>query len=233
MKKNILLNRLYSKNTVQRTQHKINMLGAKNKININSFLTIKLILLMIIFIMTLIISKIGYILAPIFTILFYFIYDYIFLDYKIKIRSNDLEHDSIFFFQVLALTIQSENNLKMCLEITSDSIDSDFSSEVKQSLNEVKLGKSLTEALQDLHNRIPSKAIKNVILNLIEANLYGNSIGDALQNQIDYITDKRILDIKAQINKIPTKISIISVLFFVPLILMLILAPILIQYFFS
>lgn len=233
MKQSSLLRRIYSKNTIKKIQNKINMLGSNGNIDISTFLTIKLILLIIVFIVTLFVSSIGYILAPIFTLLFYFIYDYIFLDYKIKKRSNNLEHDSIFFFQVLALTIQSENNLKMCLEITSDSIDSEFSSEVKKALSEIKLGKSLTEALQNLHNRIPSKAIKNVILNLIEANLYGNSIADALQNQIEYITDKRILDIKSQINKIPTKISIISVIFFIPLILMLILSPILIQYFFT
>lgn len=233
MKHNLLLRRIYSKASIKRTQNKIDMLGPNNKIDINRFLTIKLLLLIVVFVLILFVSSIGYILAPLITILVYFLYDYIFLDYKIKRRSNDLEHDSIFFFQVLALTIQSENNLKMCLEITSDSIDSEFSNEVKQSLNEVKLGKSLTEALQNLHNRIPSKAIKNVILNLIEANLYGNSIVDALQNQIDYITDKRILDIKSQINKIPTKISIVSVLFFIPLILMLILSPLLIQYFFK
>ena len=72
MKQSSLLRRVYSKNTIKRIQNKINMLGPRNKINISTFLTIKLILLIIVFVATLFISSIGYILAPIFTIVFYF-----------------------------------------------------------------------------------------------------------------------------------------------------------------
>ena len=41
---------------------------------------------------------------------------------------------------------------------------------------------------------------------------------------------KEILEIKGQINKIPNKISIISVLFILPLILLIILGPYLIKF---
>ena len=108
-----------------------------------------------------------------------------------------------------------------------------MSSEIKETLKEMQLGKSLTEALEDLRLRIPSKTVNNVILNLIETSEYGNSIIDALNNQIEYITDKRILAIKGQINKMPTKISVISVLVFIPLVLILILGPVFINYLFK
>ena len=52
-----------------------------------------------------------------------------------------------------------------------------------------------------------------------------------MYNQVDFLRDKQILEIREQINKIPNKISIISVLFIVPLILLLILSPFVIQYF--
>ena len=51
-----------------------------------------------------------------------------------------------------------------------------------------------------------------------------------LYNQIDFLRDKQILEIKGQINKIPNKISIVSVLFIVPLILLLVLGPVLLQF---
>ena len=81
--------------------------------------------------------------------------------------------------------------------------------------------------------RIPSKSVCNVILNIIEANEFGNSIEGALTNQINYLTDKRILDIKESINKMPMKISIVSVLLFLPLMILLILGPIFINYIFK
>lgn len=230
MKVNGFVKKIFSKKTLNRINNKIIALGSNYKIKINTFFNIKLLLIFITFIATLFLSNIGYILAPIITVAIYLLYDFILLDLKIKKREKVLEKDAVFFFQVLALTLQSERNLKLCLEITSDAIDSDLSTEFKVALKEVKLGKSLTESLENLKKRIPSKTVNNVILNLIESNVYGNSIVDALNNQVEYITDKRILEIKGQINKLPTKISIVSVLFFIPLIILLILAPVLINY---
>lgn len=91
-------------------------------------------------------------------------------------------------------------------------------------------GKSLIEALSDLKNRISSDIINNIILNIIQTNRFGNSILDTLYNEVDFLRDKEILTIKEQINKIPNKVSIISVLFIVPLILILILGPYLIEF---
>lgn len=51
-----------------------------------------------------------------------------------------------------------------------------------------------------------------------------------MYNQIAFLRDKQILEIKGQINKIPNKISIISVLFVVPLIMILILGPFLLNF---
>ena len=47
---------------------------------------------------------------------------------------------------------------------------------------------------------------------------------------VEFLRDKQILEIKEQINKIPNKISIISVIFVLPIILLLILGPIFINF---
>ena len=39
-----------------------------------------------------------------------------------------------------------------------------------------------------------------------------------------------MLEVKSEINKLPTKVSIISVIFFVPIMLLIILAPVLLDY---
>ena len=77
---------------------------------------------------------------------------------------------------------------------------------------------------------IPSEGINNIIISLTHANIYGNSIIDNLNTQIDYKKKKRVLETKAEIAKVPIKISVVSVLFFVPLILLIILAPVLLTY---
>lgn len=233
MKINNVFKLLYTKRSLNKIVKKINQLGPNTKIEINKFLLSKLFVLLFTFIISLLIFEFGYIISPVLTVIAFYIYDYLLLDININKRARKLEHDAIFFFEVLSLTLQSERNLKKCLETTTEAIDSDLSTEFKVVLKEVKLGKSLTESLNDCKERIPSKNVCNVLLNIIESNTYGNNIVDSLNNQIDYLMDKRILDIKEQINKMPIKISIISVLLFIPIILLLILGPIIITYLFQ
>ena len=94
----------------------------------------------------------------------------------------------------------------------------------------MRFGKSLNEALENLKLRIPSDTINNIILNISQSNIFGNSIVETMYNQIDYIRDRQILNAKAVISKIPVKVSVISVIFFIPLIALLILSPIIIQF---
>ena len=81
-----------------------------------------------------------------------------------------------------------------------------------------------------MQKKIPSDSINNIILSLTQANMYGSSIIDMMYNQVDYLRERRKLEVKATISKVPTKISIISVFFFIPLILLIILAPAVLSY---
>ena len=56
-------------------------------------------------------------------------------------------------------------------------------------------------------------------------------IRDMYEKRVDYLREKRKLEVKAIISKIPIKISIISVFFFVPLVLLIILAPAVLGFF--
>jgi pilus assembly protein TadC len=51
-----------------------------------------------------------------------------------------------------------------------------------------------------------------------------------MYSQIEFLRDKQVLSIREQINKLPNKISIISVLFIVPIILLIVLGPFLISF---
>ena len=81
-----------------------------------------------------------------------------------------------------------------------------------------------------MKERIASITINNIILNMTQTSIFGNSILDTLYNQVDFLREKESLEIKTIINKIPNKISIVSVIFMVPLILILILGPFLLTY---
>lgn len=225
-----IIHKIYREKTINKIDAKVKLLGVYNHYDVVTLLNTRLILTILIFIGILIFSKYGYFLAPILAIMFYVLSEKIVLDYQIKQRVKKLDKEALFFFEVLVLTLEGGRNLKHALSLTVENIDSEISEEFKKMLAEVKLGKSLNESLESMKKRIPSDTINNTLLNMIQSNTFGNSIVDSMYNQIDYLREKQMLDVKAEIAKLPTKVSVISVLFFVPIMLLIILAPVLIEY---
>lgn len=221
---------IYSKRQIKRINDKINLLGVSSKYSTLSFLNIRLITSIMIFLFILINYKYGYIFSIVITILYYYFFEKVLLDVKINERRRKLDIEAIYFFEVLTLSLQTGRNLAEAISITINSVDSELSLEFKEALRQTKFGKSLSESLTDMQSKIPSDNINNIILALTQANIYGSSIIDTMYNQVDYLREKRKMEVKAMISKVPTKISIISVFFFIPLILLIILGPALITY---
>ena len=227
MKKSFI-RKIYSDNLINKLETKIKMSG-KN-MNAMNFQNLRVVTTIIMFFLALYGTNLGYVFGPLAAIIWYFLYDYLFLEISIKKRGEKLNREALDFFEILTLTLESGRNLENSLEIAVSNVDSELSNEFKKALVEVKLGRSLMEALENMKERIPSETINNIILNITQTNVFGNSILDTMYNQIEFLRDKEILEIKGQINKIPNKISIISVLFILPLILLIILGPYLIKF---
>ena len=222
MKNKEISKKIYNQRVINKINNKIKLLGISSKLTTEKFLIIRLITTIIIFLFILINYKYGYILSIIVSIIYYFLLEKIVLDSKIKKRRKKLDIEAIYFFEVLTLSLQTGRNLSEAILVTTSSIEDELSLEFKETLRETKYGKSLTESLTDMQNRIPSDSINNIILALTQANIYGSSIISTMYNQVDYLREKRKMEVKATISKIPTKISIISVFFFIPLILLII-----------
>lgn len=229
--KNGVVMKIYRQKTIDKIDTKIKKLSLNTSLTTLKFLNIRLFLAIVIFVILLFVSDIGYILAPVVTVLFYLVIEYFLLDLPIKRRGKELENEAIFFFEILALTLESGRNLRHALELTVNNIDSQISREFGKALEEVRLGKSLNEALASLSERIPSESINNAILNMVQANIYGTSIYESLDNQIEFLREQQYLNIKSEISKLPTKVSIISAILLIPMVLLIILAPVLINYF--
>lgn len=222
--------RIYSEKEIKDIEKKILLLGNNAKYDAITYLNIRLLTTILVFILVLYSVKASYIYAPILSFIYYHLFNYLVFTKKIKERGKKLDREALNFFEILTLTLESGRNLENALEITVFNVDSEISNEFKKALFEIKFGKSLLEALEDMKKRIPSETINNIILNITQTNIFGNSILDTMYNQIDFLRDKQILEIKEQINKIPNKISIVSVVFVVPLILLLVLGPFLIEF---
>ena len=230
MKEFALARKLYSNKTIEKTKHKVEQLGIYNRLDPIVFLNVRLLTTMILFFVILyFVPDYGYLYAPFISVIYYYGLYYLVIDYQIKKRIKKLENEAVYFFEVLTLSVEIGRDLKSALEITCKNIDSEISDEFNKTLNEVNFSKTLDEALDSMRKRIPSGNINNIILNISQTNIFGGNIIKTMYNQIDFLSDKRIQEIRGQINKLPIKISILSVIFFIPLMLLLILGPIIVS----
>ena len=230
MNKEEFVRKVYSDRYVDKFIDKVSLLGTNKKVNPYNLIIARLSSSIIIFVIILYFMKYGYILAPVITFLYYMLFNQVVINNKIKKRTVKLENEAMHFFEVLTLSLETGRNLVEAIDVTTANVSGILVDEFKESLREVQFGKSLNEALTDMQKRIPSENVNNIILSLTQANLYGNSIINNLYGQIDYLREKRKLEVKGKISKVPVLISVISVLFFIPLLLMIILGPILLDY---
>lgn len=229
-KKKSFINRIYRQKDIEKINNKIEQFGVSKKFTTEYFMNFRLLTSIMIFLISFFTIDNGPILSPIITVLWYILVNYFMIDLPLRKRERKLNNESYYYFEVLTLALESGRNLENAIKMACKYIDSEISSEFKETLKQVNYGKSLAESLSLMSNRIPSLTINNIILNMQQSNLFGNSIIETMYNQLDFLKDKQIMDIKAQINKIPNKISIFSVLFFIPLILLIILGPVLIEF---
>jgi Flp pilus assembly protein TadB len=221
---------IYRKEDIDALDAKLKLFGVSQKYNIDWFLNMRFFTTALVFSIIFALFDNGLILAPILTVVYYFSITYFLIDKPLKKRGSKLEREAFYYFEVLTLSLEAGRNLEMAIESACTYMESEISREFRETLYQIKFGKSLSEALNDMRCRIPSEAVNNIILNVMQSSIFGNSILDTMYSQLDFLRDKQIMEVKAEISKIPTKISAFSVLFFIPLIMFLIIAPIVIEY---
>ena len=226
-----IVKKIYRAKDLKALQSKIDLLGsnAKIKFDASKFMIIRALTTILLAVILILFSNIQYLIIPFILILYYNLFYYILITNPINRRIEKLDREALTFFEILTLTLESGRNLENALEITCSNVNSELSKEFSKSLMEIKFGKSLMEALEDLKLRIPSETINNIILNITQTSVFGNSIIETMNSQVEFLREKQIMEIKSQINKIPNKVSIISVIFIVPLILLIVLGPFILE----
>lgn len=224
-----VVKKLFSTRLVERFKKKSKLLGVRNKVSYENVLVLYFFVVMGSALLSILLfyKKLYLIiLVPAFVS---FAFEYLYFDVRINSRKDRLNKDALFFFQILSLALTSGNNLKGAIELTTSSSNSELSLEFKKVISDMNVGSTLDEALNDLRERIPSDVINNIILNLTEANIYGSNMIESLNTQLKYLNDKLLLDVRRRINQMPIKISIFSVLLFIPIVLLIILGPLVLK----
>lgn len=226
--KDEIVKRIYPKSTILKYTKKNNYLNNLDTNYVTNFLFIKLFASILLFFISFILNR-NLIISTSIIIVFNIAYNYYKFENKLNIRQKQLEKDAGLFFEILVLSLKSGKNLDESLKLTVNNLDNLLSNEVKSVLDETNYGRSLIEALEIYNTKVPSENINNIFNSIIESYISGKNMITSIEKEKNLLATKRIYDIKKYINKLPIKISIISVFILIPLMLLIILSPVILD----
>ncbi|MCU0802873.1 MAG: type II secretion system F family protein [Rhodobacteraceae bacterium] len=91
--------------------------------------------------------------------------------------------------------------------------------------NEVKAGKERVTVLRDMAERVGVADVASFVTTLIQSATFGTSIAEALRVYSAEMRDKRVMRAEEKANKLPTKLTLGTMLFTVPALLLILIGP--------
>lgn len=210
-------NHLYQRKTITRINKKLKLLNSKYSTLF--VLNTRLLISLIVLVFSVLFFDIGFILGPLLAIIIYYLFEFIFLDLKIKKRVRRLNEESLPFFEMLFLVLKKDNLLQ-AIDNVSNIMDTEIAKSFRKVVNEVSLGKSLNSSLDSLKSILPSQEIKLLIVSLQNTNI--EILKKELEEQIKVLHDKNELYSNYKIKLISIKGNLITILFIVVFIIIVV-----------
>tara|TARA_R110002110_G_scaffold110970_3_gene276459 strand:+ start:2244 stop:3194 length:951 start_codon:yes stop_codon:yes gene_type:complete len=101
----------------------------------------------------------------------------------------------------------------------------DLSHEYEVVAHEMKAGKDKTSVLKDMAERAGVQDVKSFVTVLIQSQQFGTSIADALRVYAGEMRDKRVMRAEEAANKLPTKMTLATMMLTVPPLLIILIGP--------
>lgn len=101
----------------------------------------------------------------------------------------------------------------------------DLADEYEIISHEMKAGKDRSQVLNDMSDRCGLPDISSFVTVLNQATTFGTSISDALRVYSDEMRDKRVMRAEEAANKLPTKMTLVTMMLTVPPLLIILVGP--------
>lgn len=100
-----------------------------------------------------------------------------------------------------------------------------LASEFELVANEMKVGKDKIVVLKDMAERADVRDVSSFVTVLVQSTAFGTSIADALRVYASEMRDKRVMRAEEKANVLPTKLTLGTMMFTVPPLLIILIGP--------
>ena len=140
-------------------------------------------------------------------------------------RSTTIFKDLPDIVDMLAIAVEAGSGFEAAISTVCTNFHSPLTEELMVALQEMELGLSRREALQQLRDRVDVEPVRVMVLSLLQADALGIPIGRVLKSQAAEVRARRRAWAREKAAKLPIKIMFPLVLFIFPPILGLVLGP--------
>ena len=116
-KKRSFIYRIYREKDIKKTESKINLFGVSKKFDAEYFMNFRLYTSILVFVVIFLFVDSGALLAPIISVLWYFLVNYLMIDRPLKKRETKLNNEAYYYFEVLTLALESGRNLENAIKM--------------------------------------------------------------------------------------------------------------------
>jgi len=165
-------------------------------------------------------------------ILFLSIGPYLYLKFQIRERKREVERSLPDFLDMLTFTVEAGLGLVPALKRVSIGIIGVFGEELQHALVQIELGFSRREALEELVIRNPSPDVEHFVEAILLSERLGTSLARTMRIQADLLRTRRRQRAEVKAQTAPIRIIPALVFFFLPSLLLIYLAPPIINFLF-
>ncbi len=165
-------------------------------------------------------------------ILFLIVGPYLYLKYRIRERGRAVERSLPDFLDMLTFTVEAGLGLVPALKRVSNGFVGVLGEELRQALIKIDLGFTRKEALKELSNRIPSLDVQHFLEAILLSERLGTSLARTLRVQANLLRTRRRQRAEVKAQTAPIRIIPALVFFFLPSLLLIYLAPPIINFLF-
>lgn len=153
------------------------------------------------------------------------------LSMRIKERRREVVRALPDVLDLLTVSVEAGLGFDLALVRVTERFPGVLAQELGRALQEMKLGRSRREALQDMADRVGAEDLSNFVRSLVQADQLGVGMGNILRLQSDEIRRKRRQRAEEQAMKAPVKMLFPLLFFIFPALFVVLLGPAMMQIF--
>ncbi len=153
----------------------------------------------------------------------------LFLSSRVRSHQGEIRSQLADTIDLMSVCMESGLSFDASLVKIAERMEGPLIDELMTVFRQIQLGKNRNDALKNLSDSSDVKELKTFVSAVIQAGQLGIPITNVLQAQAEQLRMNKSEEIKEVASKVPTKMTIPTVLLILPAIILIILAPVMFQ----